>query len=225
VMRGLLPAVSVHRWYDILKRAFDVVAASLLLAILSPVLILAILAVRLTLGAPPVFSQSRIGYRDRPFSSYKLRTMTDRRGADGQLLPDEHRLTALGRFLRASSLDELPQLWNVLKGDMSLVGPRPLMVKYLPRYSSRQRQRHQVIPGITGWAQIHGRNTLGWEQRFELDLWYVQNRSLWLDLKILAITAMKVGRRDGISRPGHATMPEFLGTEAGASSQIAGSGN
>jgi lipopolysaccharide/colanic/teichoic acid biosynthesis glycosyltransferase len=225
VMRELLPAVSVRPGYGAAKRTLDVISAFLLLAILSPVLIVAMLAVRLTLGSPAVFSQSRLGYRDRPFLSYKLRTMTDRRGADGQLLPDEQRLTALGRFLRASSLDELPQLWNVLKGEMSLVGPRPLMVKYLPRYTSRQRQRHQVMPGITGWAQIHGRNTLDWEERFELDLWYVQNRSLWLDLKILTITVTKVLRRDGVNRPGHATMPEFLGPEAGASSRAAGSGN
>ena len=151
---------------------------------------------------------------ERTFTLYKFRTMTEARDPAGRLLPDEQRLTTLGRRLRGTSLDELPQLWNVLKGDMSLVGPRPLMAKYLPRYTDRQRRRHEVRPGITGWAQIHGRNTLSWEEKFELDVWYVENQSIWLDMKILAITAWKVLRLDGISQPGHATMPEFLGTQA-----------
>jgi lipopolysaccharide/colanic/teichoic acid biosynthesis glycosyltransferase len=206
------PSVSATT-YQVLKRVLDVVVSSLALVILSPVLVVTLLTVRLTLGKPALFRQVRIGYGERPFLSYKLRTMTNQRGADCNPLPDEERLTRVGRFLRASSLDELPQLWNVLKGDMSTVGPRPLMEQYLSRYTPRQRQRHQVKPGITGWAQVHGRNALSWEKRFELDVWYVEHCGLWLDVKILAMTIWKVLRREGISQTGHATMSEFLGTQ------------
>jgi lipopolysaccharide/colanic/teichoic acid biosynthesis glycosyltransferase len=153
-----------------------------------------------------------MGYREKQFTFLKLRTMTDARDAQGILLPDEQRLSALGRFLRASSLDELPQLWNVLKGDMSLVGPRPLLPEYLARYNTHQRRRHEVKPGITGWAQVNGRNALTWEEKFDLDVWYVDHCSLWLDVKILWLTLLKVLHRDGISHDGHATMPEFMGT-------------
>jgi lipopolysaccharide/colanic/teichoic acid biosynthesis glycosyltransferase len=182
--------------------------------VLAPLMGAIAAAIRFNLRANPIFAQPRAGVNERTFTLYKFRTMSEARDATGSLLPDEHRLTALGRRLRETSLDELPQLWNVLKGDMSLVGPRPLMAKYLSRYTDRQRRRHEVRPGITGWAQIRGRNTLTWEQKFELDVWYVDNQSIWLDLKILAITARKVLRPAGISQPGHATMPEFLGTEA-----------
>jgi lipopolysaccharide/colanic/teichoic acid biosynthesis glycosyltransferase len=153
-----------------------------------------------------------VGKDDHIFAFYKFRTMTDARGATGELLPDEQRLTGLGRFLRATSLDELPQLWNVLKGDMSLVGPRPLLPEYLPRYTAFQKRRHEVRPGITGWAQVNGRNSLTWERKFELDVWYVDHRSFALDLKILFMTLLRVVRREGIAQDGHATMPEFLGT-------------
>jgi lipopolysaccharide/colanic/teichoic acid biosynthesis glycosyltransferase len=164
----------------------------------------------------PMFVQSRVGKHDRIFSFYKFRTMNNDRDAAGKLLPDEERLTALGRFLRATSLDELPQLWNVLKGEMSLVGPRPLLPEYLPRYTAFQRRRHEVKPGITGWVQVNGRNSLTWEQKFDLDVWYVDHRSFWLDLKVLCLTVLQVLRRDGISQAGHATMPEFLGSPAEA---------
>jgi sugar transferase EpsL len=180
--------------------------------------------IRLNLRTSPVFAQSRAGMNERPFTLYKFRTMSEARDAAGSLLPDEQRLTALGRRLRETSLDELPQLWNVLKGDMSLVGPRPLMARYLSRYTDRQRRRHEARPGITGWAQIHGRNALTWEEKFELDVWYVDNQSIWVDIKILAITAWKVLRPDGVSQPGHATMPEFLGTEAHTAAETSRSG-
>lgn len=194
-----------------LKRTFDVVL-SLLLLLPASVAMLTLAAIILLCDGPPVlFSQQRAGYRDRPFRLYKLRSMSNAVNARGQLLPDGDRLTGWGRLLRASSLDELPQLWNVLVGDMSLVGPRPLPLLYLPRYSPRQRRRHLVRPGITGWAQVCGRNTLTWEQRFELDVWYIDHWSLSLDLKIIGMTMLKVFRRDGVSAEGHATMPEFTG--------------
>jgi lipopolysaccharide/colanic/teichoic acid biosynthesis glycosyltransferase len=161
-----------------------------------------------------LFRQLRIGHREKVFTFLKFRTMTDVRDQTGKLLADEHRLTALGRFLRSTSLDELPQLWNVLKGDMSLVGPRPLLPEYLPRYTAFQRRRHEVRPGVTGWVQVNGRNSLTWEQKFELDVWYVDHRSLWLDARILWMTVLQVLRREGISQAGHATMPEFVGSEA-----------
>ena len=194
-----------------IKRILDVALCILLLAPASVLMLLVAIATLLRDGRPVLFSQERIGWLDRPFRLYKFRSMSNAVDAGGELLPDSARLTLWGRFLRASSLDELPQLWNVLRGDMSLVGPRPLPVKYLPRYSAEQRRRHLVRPGITGWAQVQGRNSLTWEQKFSLDLWYVEHRSVGLDLKILWMTALKVIRRDGISQGGHASMPEFMG--------------
>ena len=193
---------------------FERVTAALAVAVLSPLLALTTLVIRLWMGPPAVFRQRRVGRAEREFALYKFRTMGEARDAAGHLLPDEQRLTALGRFLRRTSCDELPQLWNVIRGEMSLVGPRPLPAKYLPRYSARQRRRHEVKPGITGWAQIHGRNALDWEEKLELDVWYVEHRSLRLDLRILAATVATVLRREGISRAGHATMPEFAGAAA-----------
>nr|WP_315099881.1 sugar transferase [uncultured Fretibacterium sp.] len=195
-----------------LKRLLDIVGALLGLLLLSPVFLGITLAVRRRMGPPALFSQLRAGLGGRPFRLYKFRSMTDARDGDGSLLPDADRLTPLGVFLRRTSLDELPQLWNVLCGAMSLVGPRPLLLEYVPLYDERQRKRLSVKPGITGWAQINGRNALTWEEKFELDVWYVEHRSLRLDLKILAATAWKVLRREGISAPGAATMPPFRGT-------------
>jgi sugar transferase EpsL len=195
------------------KRIFDVIAAASALCLFAPVLLVLAVLVRIRLGTPILFSQIRPGLGGRPFRMYKFRTMTDARDAEGNLLPDHVRLTPLGKFLRSSSLDELPELWNVLKGDMSLVGPRPLLMEYLPLYNQRQNRRHEVRPGITGWAQVNGRNAIGWDQKFELDVWYVENQSFWLDLKILFLTVWKVIRRDGISAAGEATMPKFTGTE------------
>jgi sugar transferase EpsL len=194
------------------KRCLDVVGASGGLVLLSPLLAAASLAIRVTMGAPILFRQLRTGKGGRLFWLYKFRTMTDDRTQDGSLLPDHERLSWLGRALRAASLDELPQLWNVLKGDMSAVGPRPLLPEYLPRYTAFQRRRHEVKPGITGWAQVNGRNALTWEQKFELDVWYVDHWGLWLDVKILWMTVLQVLRREGISQAGHVTMPEFMGT-------------
>lgn len=194
------------------KRLFDLILASLALILLSPLLLLTALAVRLGLGKPVLFRQPRPGYKGRIFTLYKFRTMRDVLAPDGTPLPDERRLTALGRLLRATSLDELPELINVLRGEMSLVGPRPLLVKYLPLYTPEQMRRHDVLPGITGWAQINGRNTLTWQEKFRLDVWYVDHWSLWLDVKILFLTVWKVLRREGISQPGQATASEFDGT-------------
>ena len=195
-----------------LKRLLDIVGALLGLLLLSPVFLGITLAVRRRMGPPALFSQLRAGLGGRPFRLYKFRSMTDARDGDGSLLPDADRLTPLGVFLRRTSLDELPQLWNVLCGAMSLVGPRPLLLEYVPLYDERQRKRLSVKPGITGWAQINGRNALTWEEKFELDVWYVEHRSLRLDLKILAATAWKVLRREGIAHPGEATMPRFRGS-------------
>lgn len=194
-----------------LKRAFDLVVSLLALILLSPLLGLLALLVRLRLGAPVLFRQLRPGLHGRPFTLYKFRTMTDARDAQGALLPDAERLTPLGRFLRSTSLDELPELFNVLKGEMSLVGPRPLLMEYLPRYTPEQLRRHEVRPGITGWAQVNGRNVLSWEEKFALDVWYVEHHSFWLDLKILWLTLVKTLRREGIAAEGHATMPKFMG--------------
>lgn len=194
-----------------IKRAFDFLAALLFLLLFSPIIVLLSLLLALGLGRPVLFSQVRPGKDGRPFKMVKFRSMRDVVGPDGKPLPDVHRLTPFGRWLRASSLDELPELWNVLKGDMSLVGPRPLLMEYLPLYSPEQARRHEVRPGITGWAQVNGRNALSWEEKFKLDMWYVDNRSLWLDLKILLLTVKKVLLRDGISADGEATMPKFLG--------------
>ncbi|HWF10479.1 MAG TPA: sugar transferase [Bryobacteraceae bacterium] len=194
-----------------LKGTADRTAAIIGLVVLSPVIAVVALLVRVRLGRPVLFRQERIGLRERSFLFFKFRTMTDERDRTGSLLPDEKRQTPFGRFLRSSSLDELPQLWNVLNGDMSLIGPRPLLPQYLTRYSAFQRRRHEVKPGITGLAQVNGRNALTWEQKFELDVSYVDNWNLALDLKILRLTLRKVLRREGIAQEGHATMPEFRG--------------
>jgi lipopolysaccharide/colanic/teichoic acid biosynthesis glycosyltransferase len=196
-----------------LKRLFDLVVACLgLFALALPLLVLWWL-IRRKLGSPVLFRQVRPGLDGQLFTMVKFRTMTDERGSDGALLPDAQRLTSFGRFLRASSLDELPELWNVLRGDMSLVGPRPLLVEYLPLYNPEQARRHEVRPGITGWAQVNGRNAISWEDKFALDVWYVDNLSLWLDMKILWMTVRKVLMRDGISAVGDATMSKFTGTK------------
>jgi sugar O-acyltransferase (sialic acid O-acetyltransferase NeuD family) len=195
-----------------MKRFFDLSAAICALVILSPVLLLIALLVRLSLGSPILFRQDRPGFKGNLFTCIKFRTMTDARDEFGELLPDAQRLTPLGRFLRNTSIDELPGLINVVRGEMSLVGPRPLLPQYITRYTSAQMRRHDVKPGITGWVQINGRNALDWNQKFALDNWYVDHRSFWLDLRILAATVWQVFKRDGIAQPGHATMPEFLGT-------------
>jgi lipopolysaccharide/colanic/teichoic acid biosynthesis glycosyltransferase len=193
------------------KRLFDLALTVPALLVLSPLLGVLALLVRWQLGAPVLFRQLRPGLHGRPFILYKFRTMTGARDAEGRLLPDEQRLTAFGRFLRSTSLDELPELFNVLRGEMSLVGPRPLLMAYLERYTPTQRRRHEVRPGLTGWAQIHGRNALDWPQRLALDVWYVDHLSFALDLRIMLITVVKIWRREGISEPGQATMREFQG--------------
>jgi lipopolysaccharide/colanic/teichoic acid biosynthesis glycosyltransferase len=195
-----------------MKRLLDVVAASAGMLLLSPVLGLTALAVRVFLGSPVFFSQLRPGMHGKPFTVYKFRTMRDAVDAAGRPLSDAERLTRFGRFLRASSLDDLPELWNVFRGDMSLVGPRPLLMEYLPLYSPEQARRHEVRPGITGWAQVNGRNAISWEEKFRLDVWYVEHRSFWLDLKILALTLKKVFVREGISQEGQATAARFRGS-------------
>jgi lipopolysaccharide/colanic/teichoic acid biosynthesis glycosyltransferase len=193
------------------KRLFDLLAAMLALHLLAlPLLVLALL-IRRNLGSPVLFRQERPGLHGRPFTMVKFRTMSDERGPDGALLPEAQRLTPFGRFLRASSLDELPQLWNVLRGEMSLVGPRPLLMEYLPLYSSDQARRHGVRPGVTGWAQVNGRNAISWAEKFALDVWYVEHRTLCLDVHILWLTVRKVLVRDGISAVGETTMPRFEG--------------
>lgn len=194
-----------------MKRSFDLIAAIVLLVLLSPLLIILSILVRLTLGSPVIFRQPRPGQDGRLFNCLKFRTMTDSRDDNEQLLPDENRLTMIGRFLRNFSLDELPELINVVAGDMSLVGPRPLLAAYIPRYSTTQMRRHEVRPGITGWAQINGRNALDWNEKFEMDVWYVDHQSFRLDMWILAKTVWQVLRQKGITKPGHATMPEFIG--------------
>jgi len=196
------------------KRLFDIVASALALVVLSPALLLLAVVIRWWLGGPVLFRQQRPGLHGRPFLLLKFRTMTDARDASGTLLPDAARLTAFGRFLRAASLDELPELLNVLKGDMSLVGPRPLLMQYLGRYTPEQARRHEVRPGITGWAQVNGRNAISWEEKFRLDVWYVDHQSLWLDIRIIAMTIGKILKREGISHPGQATMEEFTGAGA-----------
>ena len=197
-----------------IKRLTDIVGSSVGLLLLSPILLIVALTVRVAIGAPVLFVQRRPGRAGRPFNILKFRTMRDATDKTGQQLPDAERLTAVGKILRAASLDELPELWNVLRGDMSLVGPRPLLMEYLPLYSPEQARRHDVRPGLTGWAQINGRNALSWEEKFALDVWYVDNQSWLLDLKILLLTVWKVVRRDGISAAGEATMPRFTGSRA-----------
>jgi len=194
------------------KRLLDVGLSLLALVVLAPVLAALGILVRLKLGSPVLFRQRRPGLKGIPFELLKFRTMTDARGADGQLLPDAERLTPFGQWLRRTSLDELPELWNVLCGEMSLVGPRPLLMEYLPLYTPEQARRHDVRPGITGWAQVNGRNALSWEDKFRLDVWYVEHQSLALDLRIIGLTAWKVLRREGISAAGEATMAKFTGS-------------
>lgn len=199
---------------DIVKRAVDVAASSTLLVILSPLLLGLGLLVRHRMGSPALFRQVRPGLHAKPFEMIKFRTMRDAVGPDGKALADAERLTAFGRLLRATSLDELPELWNVLKGDMSLVGPRPLLMEYVPLYSSEQARRHEVRPGVTGWAQVNGRNAISWDRKFRYDVWYVDNRSFWLDLKIMALTIRKVVRSEDITGTGSATTERFTGSSS-----------
>ena len=196
------------------KRIFDLIIASFGLIILSPVILLIAFLVRILLGTPILFRQARPGYKGRPFTVYKFRTMTDARDAQGSLLSDGLRLTRLGRFLRASSLDELPELLNILRGEMSFIGPRPLLMQYLPLYSPEQMRRHDVYPGLTGWAQVNGRNAIDWQTRFALDVWYVDHWSFWLDIKILFMSVFKVIRREGINQAGQATTQYFKGNKS-----------
>jgi lipopolysaccharide/colanic/teichoic acid biosynthesis glycosyltransferase len=193
------------------KRFLDLALTAIALVVLAPVIVVVALLVRTRLGSPVLFTQVRPGKNGRPFRMVKFRTMTDGRDSAGQLLADDIRLTRFGRFLRSTSLDELPELWNVLLGHMSLVGPRPLLMQYLPLYSEEQKRRHDVLPGLTGWAQVNGRNRTTWDERFAQDVWYVDNVSLGIDLKVLMLTVLKVVRRDGVSAEGHATMPAFQG--------------
>jgi sugar transferase EpsL len=198
--------------YRILKRLLDIGVSAAVLILASPLIAAVAVLVRLRMGSPVIFRHRRPGYLERPFDCLKFRSMTSERDSQGELLPDDQRLTAFGKFLRRTSLDELPQLWSVLKGDMSLVGPRPLEMRYLKRYSPEQRRRHFVKPGITGWAQVNGRNAIDWDRKFQLDLWYVEHSSFSLDLRILTMTFFKVVSGDGVSQAGHATMSEFYGS-------------
>ncbi len=192
-----------------MKRVFDLGATLIAIIFLSPLLAVLALMGRVILGKPVFFRQQRPGLHGQPFIIYKFRTMTEARNANGDLLPDGERLTRFGKFLRSTSLDELPELFNVLKGDMSLVGPRPLLMQYLDRYTPEQARRHEVKPGLTGWSQVNGRNAISWEEKFKLDVWYVDNRSIWLDIKIILITVWMIIRREGINQPGQPTMGEF----------------
>ena len=195
----------------VIKRAMDLIFTSFGLIIIAPLMVMIAAGIKIFIGSPILFRQLRPGFQRKPFKIYKFRTMNEKKDATGKLLTDVERLTSLGRFLRKTSLDELPELLNVLKGEMSLVGPRPLLMQYLERYSPEQNRRHDVLPGITGWAQINGRNTLTWQDKFILDVWYVDHMSIGLDLKILLQTFWKVLKREGISQPGHATAEEFMG--------------
>jgi sugar transferase EpsL len=199
-----------------IKRLFDLALSIPAFFFLSFFMLIIAVSIRLKIESPFIFRQVRPGLHGKPFVIYKFRTMTDARDNDGNLLPDGERLTRLGRFLRMTSMDELPEFFNVIKGDMSIVGPRPLLMQYLDRYTFEQARRHEVKPGITGWAQVNGRNAISWEDKFKLDIWYVDNWSVWLDLKIILMTVVKVLRRDGISQTGHATAQEFLGSHAKA---------
>ncbi|AZV45330.1 sugar transferase [Peribacillus asahii] len=196
-----------------MKRIFDFVCSLMGLIMLSPVILVTACLICLKLGSPVIFKQQRPGLQGKPFFVYKFRTMTDERDEDGELLPDHVRLTSFGKLLRKLSLDELPQLFNVLKGDISLVGPRPLLMEYLDLYTPEQARRHEVRPGITGWAQVNGRNAISWEEKFNLDVWYVENRSFWLDIKILFMTVLKVFKSEGISQTGHVTIEKFKGSK------------
>ena len=198
-----------------IKRLLDILLSGCALLVLSPVLLVTAVLVRVKLGSPVIFKQPRPGKDEKVFDLYKFRSMTDEKDENGQLLPDEARLTKFGKLLRSTSLDELPELWNILKGDMSIVGPRPLLVRYLPLYNAEQKHRHDVRPGLTGWAQANGRNAISWEEKFRLDVWYVQNLSFWVDVKALFLTVKKVFCREGISSETAATMEEFMGSEKG----------
>ena len=197
------------------KRLFDIIAAFIGLIILSPVILLTAILVRIFLGTPILFSQQRPGYKGRPFFIYKFRTMTDRLSPDGNLLPDSERLTPFGRFLRSLSIDELPELFNILRGEMSFVGPRPLLMQYLPLYSPEQARRHDVVPGLTGWAQVNGRNAIDWPTRFKLDVWYVDHWSFWLDIQIILMTVGKVFKPTDVNQEGQATVEYFTGNDNG----------
>lgn len=196
-----------------MKRLFDIILSAIALIIFSIPIIITAVIVRIKLGSPIIFKQKRPGLYGKPFYVYKFRTMTDEKDENGKLLPDEVRLTKTGKIIRKLSLDELPQLFNVLKGELSLVGPRPLLMEYLPLYTTEQARRHEVKPGITGWAQVNGRNAISWEEKFALDVWYVDNQSFWLDMKILFMTVIKVFKREGISQEGQATIEKFTGTQ------------
>jgi sugar transferase EpsL len=215
VSRSAIPEENVRRRWHYPKRLFDLAVASVALLLLSPVIALVAMAVLIRLGRPVFFVQLRPGLHGQPFSLVKFRTMLDSRDDQGELLSDADRLTTFGRFLRSSSLDELPELWNVVRGEMSLVGPRPLLLHYLDLYTPLQMRRHEVRPGITGWAQVRGRNTLGWAEKFAMDIWYVDNWSLLVDLKIMMLTFVQVASRRGISADGEATMPYFQGEDIG----------
>ena len=217
--RGILQRSQHIMTFQLKKRLFDLTVAVPSVIILSPLLVFIGFLVRLKIGSPVLFKQVRPGLYGRPFTIYKFRTMTDKRDGNGNLLPDGERLTSLGRFLRGTSMDELPELFNVVKGDMSIVGPRPLLMQYLDRYTPEQARRHEVRPGITGWAQVNGRNAISWEDKFKLDVWYVDHVSLWLDLKIVAMTLWKVLKREGISQPGCSTAAEFKGRRPQRSEQ------
>lgn len=204
------------------KRSIDILVAATGLIALAPLMLILMFLIRVKLGSPVFFRQTRPGLGGRPFLMVKFRTMTDARNTDGSLRPDAERLTAFGRFLRSSSLDELPELWNVLKGEMSIVGPRPLLMEYLPLYNAQQMRRHEVRPGITGWAQINGRNAISWEEKFDLDVWYIDNQSLALDFKIFCATFLKIIGRHDISQPGEATMSAFRGSPSQGSEGAVG---
>ena len=201
------------RGIPISKRLFDLLLTIPGLIVISPLLLIVMILVRIYHGKPVIFRQARPGFQGKLFTVYKYRTMMDVRDSQGNMLPDENRITILGKFLRTTSIDELPELINILRGEMSLVGPRPLLTQYLDRYSPEQARRHDVLPGITGWAQVNGRNTITWDDKFRHDVWYVDNWSFWLDIKILALTFWKVIRREGISQEGFATSEEFMGSE------------
>lgn len=209
-----VPIMGGSRWlHSRTKRAFDVVAAGSALVVVSPVIVVTAVLVRLRLGSPVLFRQQRAGLDGTPFEVVKFRTMSDARGADGKLLSDADRLPPFGRMLRATSLDELPQLWSVVRGDMSLIGPRPLPTKYVARYSPQQRRRLEATPGVTGWAQVQGRNAIAWPEKLAFDVWYVDHASWRLDIKIVLLTLRAVFGRSGVAADGHVTMPEFLGSE------------
>jgi len=203
----------MKRNYEKIKRIFDVFTSIILICMLLPFFPFVYISIILAYGKPAIIGQKRAGFLGKPFMMFKFRTMNDLRDKDGKLLPDQYRITTFGQFFRKTSLDELPELWNVIKGEMSLVGPRALLIEYLDRYTPEQARRHEVKPGITGWAQVNGRNVITWEEKFKLDVWYVDNMSFGLDIKILILTVIKVLKMEGISAKGHATMPVFSGSD------------